>query len=99
VLGVASYRAGNFSGAADALEKAVQLGKGGDAIDWFFLAMTRWRLGQQGPAREWYDKAALWTEKNRSRDWQLNHFRGEAAELLGIKAKSTTESKEEARKE
>jgi tetratricopeptide (TPR) repeat protein len=84
-LGAAHYRAGNWKDAVAALEKSMELRKGGDSVDWFFLAMARWQLGEKEKAREWYDKAAQWMDKNQPTDEQLRRFRGEAAELLGIK--------------
>jgi serine/threonine protein kinase len=86
-LGAACYRAGNWKGAVGALTKSMELRKGGDAADWFFLAMAHWRLGDKNEARKWYDEAVQWTEKNRPRDEELRLFRAEAAELLGIEKK------------
>ena len=40
-LGVAHYRAGEWSAAADALEESMRLRSGGDPYDWLFLAMAR----------------------------------------------------------
>ena len=37
-------------------------------------------------ARKWYRQAVAWTEKHRPRDEELRRFRGEAADLLGVKA-------------
>jgi tetratricopeptide (TPR) repeat protein len=39
-LGVAHYRAGDWRAAIEVLEKAMELRKGGDSFDWFFLAMA-----------------------------------------------------------
>ena len=58
---------------------------GGDAIDWFFLAMAHERLGHKDEARTWYDRAAAWMDKNQPKNEELRRFRTEAAELLGIK--------------
>jgi hypothetical protein len=57
-----------------------------DSYDWFFLAMSCWKLGQKDTAREWYVRAVEWMEKNQPHNHELNRFRAEAAELLGIKA-------------
>ena len=83
-LGVASYRAGDWKGAVEALEKSMSLNQGGEATDWFFLAMTRWRQGQPAEARKLFDKAVEWTRKNQSRNPELQRFQSEAAALLGI---------------
>jgi eukaryotic-like serine/threonine-protein kinase len=86
-LGVAAYRAGDWAEARTALAKSMALGRGGDAFDWFFLAMAHWQRGEREEARKWYQQAVAWAEKHRPRDEELRRFRGEAAELLGMKAK------------
>ena len=90
-LGVAQYRAGEWQAAIEALEKSMELREGGDASDWFFLAMAHWQLGHKDEARKWYDKAVEWMDKNQPKNEELLRFRAEAAELLGISepAKST----------
>ncbi len=86
-LGAAQYRAGQWQGAVAALEKSMELGKGGDGIDWFFLAMARWRLGNRDEARKHYDQAVQWMDKNQPENEELRRFRSEAAELLELKEK------------
>ena len=90
-LGVARYRAGEWERAIEAFGKSMDLRKGGDASDWFFLAMAHWQLGHKDEARKWYDKAVEWMDKNQPKNEELLRFRNEAAELLGISepAKST----------
>ena len=61
--------------AAEALEKSMSLNKGGEAADWFFLAMTRWRQGQPAEARKWFDRAVAWTRKNQPEDPELRASR------------------------
>ncbi|MCY2987588.1 MAG: tetratricopeptide repeat protein [Planctomycetota bacterium] len=51
-LGVASYRAGRWESAAEALEKAAQLRGFDDARDWCFLAMARWQLKDEKQAQD-----------------------------------------------
>ena len=51
-LGVAQYRAGNFDQAVAALQKSMQLGRGGSSVDFFFLAMAEQRLGHGKEARQ-----------------------------------------------
>ena len=87
-LGVAQYRRGDWKAAIEALTKSTELSKGGDGIDWFFLAMAHWRLGDKPAARSWYDKAVQWTNKNRPKDEELSRFRAEAAALLEVTEKS-----------
>jgi serine/threonine protein kinase len=83
-LGVAHYWAGDWKAALTALRKSMDMRNGGDAYDWFFLAMAHWQLGQKEEARKWYHKAAEWMDKNHSKNEELRRFRSEAAELLGI---------------
>ena len=83
-LGAAHYRAGDYRAAIEALGKAMEFRSGGDAFEWFFLAMAHWQLKNSDEARQWYDKAVPWMEKNKPDDKELQRFRAEAAELLGI---------------
>jgi uncharacterized protein HemY len=87
-LGVAHYRAGNWNDAVTALEQSVKSGNG-DSWNWFFLAMTYCRLGDKEWARMFYDQAIQWMEKKQPRKQdlrqELQRFRAETAELLGIK--------------
>jgi tetratricopeptide (TPR) repeat protein len=83
-LGVAQYRAGDCNAAIDALAKSMELRSGGDAADWFFLAMAHWQLDQKDEARMWFNKSVAWMDKNQPKNEELLRFRAEAAELLGI---------------
>ena len=86
-LGTAYYRAGDWEAAAEALEKAVSLRKGGDSFDFFFQAMSYWKLDRKVAARKEYDRAVQWMQKNLPNNEELRRFRAEAAELLGIEKK------------
>jgi serine/threonine protein kinase/TPR repeat protein len=81
-LGIAQYRAGDGKAAVETLEKSMELRDGGDSFDWFFLAMAHWQLGDKDEARNWYDQAVEWMEKNQPNNVELGRFRAEAAELL-----------------
>ena len=83
-LGVALYRAGEWKEAVEALGKSMELSKGGDSFDWFFLAMTHWQLGDRNHARTWYDRANEWMYKNQPKNDDLLQFRAEASALLGV---------------
>jgi tetratricopeptide (TPR) repeat protein len=83
-LGVAHYRAGNWNDAVEWLKKSMDVRKGGDSFDWFFLVMTHWQLGNKDEARKWYDQAIDWMDKNAPTNEELKRFRAEAAELLGV---------------
>jgi uncharacterized protein HemY len=84
-LGAARYRAGNWKEAIAALERSMELRNGGDSSDWFFLAMAHWRLGEKEKARQWYDQAVQWMEKNQPKNEELGRFRKEAEGLLKAK--------------
>jgi eukaryotic-like serine/threonine-protein kinase len=86
-LGAAHLRASNWKDATAALDKSMELRNGGDANDWFFLAMACWQSGDKPRARSWYVKAAQWMEKNQPKNEELIRFRAEAADLLGVDPK------------
>ena len=86
-LGIAQYRAGDWTAAVVALDKSCELWQGGDIFDWLFLAMAHWQLGEKKEARKWFDQAVAWIEKNKPQDDDTKRFREEAAELLGVKEK------------
>jgi tetratricopeptide (TPR) repeat protein len=95
-LGVAQYRAGSFKEAVDALEKSIELGKGGNSFDWFFLAMAHQRLDHADEARRWLERGARWIEAakrheaegkgNRWPNWfdriAVEHLRREAEAMI-----------------
>jgi tetratricopeptide (TPR) repeat protein/serine/threonine protein kinase len=91
-LGVAHYRTGDWQAAVAALNKAVELRRGGNAVDWLFLAMAHRRLGDHLEARKWYDQAVQWLdrfsdllEKAPQAAAELRRFRSEAEEVLRLK--------------
>ena len=73
---------------SEALEKSMSLNKGGEAADWFFLAMTRWRQGQPAEARKWFDRAVAWTRKNQPGNPELQRFQAEAEAAPGHRPRS-----------
>ena len=93
-LGVAAYRSGDWKTASEALEKSMSLHQGGDAFDWFFLAMTRWRQNQPDEAKRWLDQANEWAEKNENIDqrhrFELRQFQAEARDLIKVAKLPTT---------
>lgn len=84
-LGVAHYRAGQWSDALSAFQEATKLQKGGDSLVWFYLAMVHWQLGDKEQARKWYDQALQRLELYDPETRELKSTRAEAAKLLGIK--------------
>jgi serine/threonine protein kinase/tetratricopeptide (TPR) repeat protein len=96
-LGAAAYRTADFKAAVEALEKSMSLNKGGDASDFFFMAMTRWRQNQPDEARKWLDRGKAWKQQNRPDDPELKQFQAEAEALLG-ESKAPRASKPAAQK-
>ncbi len=93
-LGVALYRTGDWKTAIEVLDKSRQYRQGGDAHDFFFLAMAHCQLAHKDDALKWYKRAAEWVEKNNellanNPRWRenLRRFRLEADELLGMSEK------------
>jgi serine/threonine protein kinase/tetratricopeptide (TPR) repeat protein len=85
VLGWAQYRMGDWKASIDALEKSIALQKdppGGDAFQWFFLAMAHARRGNADEARKWYDRAVKWLEQNAPNNEEGRRFQAEAEGLL-----------------
>jgi serine/threonine protein kinase/Flp pilus assembly protein TadD len=83
-LGVALYRAGDWTGALAELEEAVRL-TGDDrsySYNDFFLAMIHWRLGDHRKALAYFDRAILWMKGSAPNNPELMRFRAEAEALL-----------------
>ncbi len=80
-LGAAHYRAGDDSGAIDALDRAAALNHGDILYYGFFLAVAHHRLGHDDLARDAFDRTDQWLE---SIPWNevARRIRAEAAELL-----------------
>jgi tetratricopeptide (TPR) repeat protein len=82
VLGIACYRNGQWQLAVDALQKSMQLHDGGEAWDWFYLAMSLRQLGEQDEAKKWFAQGVAWAKTPRNlRQVQLLYQ--EAAAVLG----------------
>ncbi|HEV3164681.1 MAG TPA: protein kinase [Isosphaeraceae bacterium] len=91
-LGVAYYRAGRWREAVEVL--GPNLKQNSDralALDLYFLAMSYYHLGETQRARDYYVWAVRWTEAQQGfaamNLEELNAFRAEAEELLGIDPK------------
>lgn len=85
-LGVVKFRIGQFDEARRDLEKSCRLRDGGDAFDWYFLAMLDHERGNAASARTWYDKAVEWGDQFLPGHDELHLFRTEAAASLGLPA-------------
>lgn len=82
-LGVAYYRLGDFAEARSGLYKSMSLRDGGDAHDWFFLAMIEHKTDHPADAARWFDKAVADERTRRARPDEFQQFCVEAARLLG----------------
>jgi tetratricopeptide (TPR) repeat protein len=87
-LGVAQYRAGEWKAAIDALAKAEEITPGRYfGFNAFFLAMAHWKLDQKDEARQVFNQAVEWMDKNQPENEELRRFRAEAAKLLELEKK------------
>ena len=82
---LASFRAGNMAAARAALELSIQRRKGGDAYEWFVMALVNVREGDRKAARREYERAVEWTKWNRYGDTELHALEAEAAQALEIR--------------
>ena len=84
-LAVAQFRVGDDTAAAESFQQSIELQSGKDCpVDWFFLAMTRWRQGDKPAARQLFKKARDWLKDHPTQDRDLLRFEHEAAVLLGF---------------
>jgi tetratricopeptide (TPR) repeat protein len=81
ILGSALYRAGKWTEAMEALQKAIELGNGGGRLAWFLQAMAYQQLGDPKEARKCYDKAVSVPDDDPIYNRLLQT---EAAALLGV---------------
>jgi hypothetical protein len=91
-LGVAYYRAGRWREAVEVLRPNLQIRADGTlAFDLYFLAMSYYRLGETARARDYFDWAVRWPQAQQGLVGvcleELDAFRAEAEELLGIDPK------------
>jgi tetratricopeptide (TPR) repeat protein len=84
-LGVARYRAGDWAGAIEALERSALTspdGGGGTAFDHYFLAMAWYQLHREDQAGEWLERGIAWAARHRPDHPALERFRQEAESRL-----------------
>ncbi len=64
-LGVGRYRRGDYHKAIHALSRSVSLSPaGGNAFDFYYLALANQALGYPAPAVEWLDRAEVWARRH-----------------------------------
>ena len=85
-LGVARYRARQWNESLAALEHSCALSKGGNAFDFFFMAMAHHQLGHKEKAEANYAKAMRDSESGAALIEPIQHLRQEAEGLLGKKS-------------
>ena len=83
-LGVALYRNGNRTDAIETLTRGNVLKDGGDAYNFFVLAMAHEQLGDSDTARDWFDRGVTWMNENKPDNEDLQRLNAEAAVLLGL---------------
>jgi tetratricopeptide (TPR) repeat protein len=81
-LGQALYRTGDWKASVAALEVSMKFYAGGNASDWFFLAMAHWQLGDHPRARQWFDQAVKWMTQYQPMNEELDRFRAEAEAVI-----------------
>jgi tetratricopeptide (TPR) repeat protein len=85
-LGAACYRNGNWAEADRAFSQSMQLRRGGDSFDWFFLGLVQLKLGHKDEGLRWYDKAVEWYHRFQPGNQELYRFQVETAQALGLDA-------------
>lgn len=85
-LGVARYRAGDWPGAIEALERSANSSPGGlgTAFDHYILAMAWHHLHRDDQAEEWLERGIAWTARHRPGHPTLERFRAEAEALVRV---------------
>jgi eukaryotic-like serine/threonine-protein kinase len=85
-LGVGRYRARQWTESLAALDYSCTLSKGGNAFDFFFMAMAHHQLGHKEQAEANYAKAIRDSESGAALIEPIQHLRQEAEGLLGKKS-------------
>jgi tetratricopeptide (TPR) repeat protein len=83
-LGAAQCCADDWQSALLSLQKAMDLRSGGDASDWFLMAMAHGQLSHHADARTWYNKGVQWMDNNQPKNVELKRFRVAATAMIGI---------------
>jgi tetratricopeptide (TPR) repeat protein len=70
-LALAEYHTVHWSESLAAREQSMKLRKGGDAYDWFLLALAFWQQAEKDRAWTWFDKAVTWVKEQPRKDADL----------------------------
>ncbi len=81
-LGVAYCRNGDDEESIVALTRTIELRDGGDGLDWFVLTMAHARRGEEGLAREWYERAQTWCRAQDPLADELQRTQAEASRAI-----------------
>jgi serine/threonine protein kinase len=85
-LGVAYYRLGDWSSAASAIRKSMELNQGADPADRLFMAAIDHHRGKPAEARRMFDQTIAWLKQNpekiKGREQELEAFRKEIGVLV-----------------
>jgi serine/threonine protein kinase/tetratricopeptide (TPR) repeat protein len=85
-LGVAQYRAGNWGESIQALNEAQKRRPGGHCLDWFFLAVAHWKMGDKEKAKGEYEQGARWMDANAPDHPEFKKHREDARRCLELPA-------------
>jgi len=81
-LGLAEYRNDHWDEAVSALNRAIELDKGAQPLDFFFLAMAHWRRGDKSEAELFFQRGVEVASKSAINP-ELKTLWAEAAGVLG----------------
>ena len=81
-VGVAQYRLGRWDEAERAFGRSMQLRQGGDAFDYFFLAMIEHHRGRSDLARRWLERGEAWLRAQPESEIEAERIHKEALDLL-----------------
>ena len=80
-LGLAEYRNNHWDEAIAALNRSVEMDKGAQPLDFFFLAMAHWQRGEKDEAVHFYQQGVAGANKDPTNQDQRMYW-AEAAKLL-----------------
>lgn len=80
-LGVAHFRAGDWLKAIEELNRSFEQDRD-SAVNYFFLAMAHWQIGDREQARRWFATGVEWMDANVSHARAFVELRTEAENLM-----------------